>query len=117
MYEKLKRELVINYKKRGIKNCIGSVEKVVDELFDGIDSEGQVEAVVSQNGELIDECAKICGREWDALGWSDSLPLIKEHIPMGKHTTQLETFSFINVLMGIRAQEIRKLKNDSRFSG
>jgi len=29
----LKQELIRNYKKRGYKNCLGSVESVVEELF------------------------------------------------------------------------------------
>jgi len=32
--EELKKEIISQYHKKGFKNCIGSVEKVVDQLFD-----------------------------------------------------------------------------------
>lgn len=32
----LKKKLIDTYKKRGFKNCIGSVERTVEELFEGL---------------------------------------------------------------------------------
>lgn len=38
-YTDLKQRLIDNYHSKGLSNCIGSVEKVVDELFEGLEEE------------------------------------------------------------------------------
>ncbi len=61
----------------------------------------------TDSNEIIEECAKLCEEKWDVLAPNMNY-LHKEHIPI--EGTQKEMFGFINVLMGIRAQQIRKLK-------
>lgn len=41
-YTNLKKRLIDNYHSQGLSNCIGSVEKVVDELFDGLEEEPDI---------------------------------------------------------------------------
>jgi hypothetical protein len=60
------------------------------------------------NGTSKFKCIEICGRPWKRLNVNGAEIDPNSHEPLNKNISQRDLFGFINALMSIRAEEMKK---------